>query len=390
MRYFTYDNLCLRCRVQARWRFSGSRISVSTALVGPRGKGIPNQSLKAGDTIELKYGDFLRIFAVSVAKNMIHGWRFCRASKISGLPQEVPNEVCWILHTKDGDPQQGLERQCVEDVPISDFVQRRQLVLTHQNRPGDLVKTSGLEPEPVQNQSTLFCTWKYICCIRSNKRARLSANVELYSPDNNWSAIVRLRKDECDEELCQIADKAVPHGRDNDNQSKYAPRSMNEELNSLIQNVSALNLEYASLRQETQSSTLSVGAEKHEDHYTFGDAFCGAGGASRGAALANLKVQWGFDSSLTAYEAYTRNFPQAGLHLTAKDFIPLRNKSFKVDILHLSPPCQAFSPANTTPNPDKNEVNIAASMTIGDIITIARPRIVTLEQTLGITRYKKN
>ena len=68
----------------------------------------------------------------------------------------------------------------------------------------------------------------------------------------------------------------------------------------------------------------------------------------------------------------------------------LHNADFTVDILHLSPPCQAFSIANTTPNAAKDKLNIAASMTIGGVLSLAKPRVVTLEQAHGIIRHTKH
>ncbi len=106
--------------------------------------------------------------------------------------------------------------------------------------------------------------------------------------------------------------------------------------------------------------------------------------------MANLAVQWGFDSSFHAFEAYRADFPHAAVLLGATDFIKKHDSRFEVDILHLSPPCQAFSSANTTPNPDKNKTKIATSMTLGGILSVARPRIVTLEQTPGILVIKRN
>ena len=50
-----------------------------------------------------------------------------------------------------------------------------------------------------------------------------------------------------------------------------------------------------------------------------------------------LHIQWGFDSYFTAYKAYEHNFHCAALHLSAKEFIALRDTNLKVDILHLSP-----------------------------------------------------
>jgi len=220
------------------------------------------------------------------------------------------------------------------------------------------------------------------------------ASVQFYSPDNEWSAISRLRKDECDEGAMYPTDDGTLRDvwcGDNSKVNEY-PESKNEYIDNLAEDLSRLNVKETNLSHGKQGESLSgdnlASNNKREGVYTFGDAFCGAGGVSRGAAMANLQVQWGFGSSLNAYEAYKANFPHAALLLTAANFIGHQSVKYKVDVLHLSPPCQAFSTANTRPNPEKNSVNIAASMMIGGILSIARPRAVTLEQTPGIIHSK--
>ena len=46
-------------------------------------------------------------------------------------------------------------------------------------------------------------------------------------------------------------------------------------------------------------------------YYTFGDAFCGAGGTSRGTKKAMLKVLWGFDHNPAMIEFFAKNFTDA-------------------------------------------------------------------------------
>lgn len=122
---------------------------------------------------------------------------------------------------------------------------------------------------------------------------------------------------------------------------------------------------------------------------TYGDAFCGAGGTTRGAVMAGFRVKWGFDEDSAPCGTWRVNFPNAACYqLHSSGFIALakknRNLDMKVDILHLSPPCQFFSSAHTVAGV-KDEVNLASLFAVHDIIDVARPRIVTLEQTFGIT-----
>ncbi|KAL8822228.1 MAG: hypothetical protein Q9191_007032, partial [Dirinaria sp. TL-2023a] len=117
--------------------------------------------------------------------------------------------------------------------------------------------------------------------------------------------------------------------------------------------------------------------------YTFGDCFCGGGGMARGASKAGLDVRWGFDFNQHACETYAMNFPEAEVHNKWAHEIPSLTECFKVDICHLSPPCQFFSPAHTVMGKD-DEMNTASLFAIAELLKKAKPRVVTLEQTSGL------
>ncbi|KAI9786460.1 MAG: hypothetical protein M1839_006920 [Geoglossum umbratile] len=122
--------------------------------------------------------------------------------------------------------------------------------------------------------------------------------------------------------------------------------------------------------------------------YTFGDAFCGAGGTSRGAKMAGLRVEWGFDFAENPISSYQSNFFGAhAYHASADLFTQLQDDDHKVDILHISPPCQPFSPAHTVDGKD-DETNEASFFGAPEIIKKTRPRIVTLEQTSGLVERR--
>lgn len=81
---------------------------------------------------------------------------------------------------------------------------------------------------------------------------------------------------------------------------------------------------------------------------TFGDAFCGAGGASQGALEAGCAVCWAFDLDPAALKTFGLNHPGARTYkMNAHDFAhkTVNNKFWRVDVLHLSPPCCYWSPA---------------------------------------------
>ena len=118
--------------------------------------------------------------------------------------------------------------------------------------------------------------------------------------------------------------------------------------------------------------------------YTFGDVFCGAGGVSRGAQMAGLSVAWGFDHGPDQCETWSTNFPYGKIYRCDVTTFLGAPRDVKVDILHLSPPCQPYSPANTRPNEAKNWTNIQTCFAIADLIEKCKPRLVIMENTSGL------
>lgn len=114
----------------------------------------------------------------------------------------------------------------------------------------------------------------------------------------------------------------------------------------------------------------------------------GAGGASHGAKLAGLDLRFALDHWEIANGTYEKNFPDVNLFKMSCDkFIMEMEKRFSpemyVDILHLSPPCQYWSPAHTRPGRD-DERNMASLFSVLGLVMIVKPRIATLEQTFGL------
>ena len=142
----------------------------------------------------------------------------------------------------------------------------------------------------------------------------------------------------------------------------------------------------AKSRQQNQSTTINAFASKaNQRRYTFGDCFCGAGGMSRGAVSAGLRVHWGFDFNLAACQTYAMNFFGTPIYnVWANQFSEARG-DHKVDICHLSPPCQFFSDAHTIQGKD-DDMNTASLFAIFNLLEKAKPRVVTLEQTSGLIR----
>ena len=139
----------------------------------------------------------------------------------------------------------------------------------------------------------------------------------------------------------------------------------------------------AGRRSYDTSKVQSVDAKQRR--YTFGDCFCGAGGMSRGAIDAGLRVSWGFDFDLPACQSYAKNFFATHIYNVAAHEFADSSKDHRVDIVHLSPPCQFFSPLHTKQGKD-DEMNTASLFAILNLLNKTKPRVVTLEQTAGLLR----
>ncbi|KOS18095.1 Modification methylase HphIA [Escovopsis weberi] len=119
--------------------------------------------------------------------------------------------------------------------------------------------------------------------------------------------------------------------------------------------------------------------------YTLFDSFSGAGGVSRGAQSSGFHIQGAVDKSPEVWDTYRLNFSTELFKMSIDEFIlATRDRIIRPDVLHLSPPCQFFSPAHTHVSAN-DDTNIFALFSCHTLIDKLRPRLITLEQTFGIT-----
>lgn len=143
----------------------------------------------------------------------------------------------------------------------------------------------------------------------------------------------------------------------------------------------------ASQKDLTSKGVMNVGSDHQVllRRYTLVDSFCGAGGMSRGAVMAGIRVKCAFDFNASACESYAMNNFGTAIYNVWADQFTGSTGDYKADILHLSPPCQFFSDAHTIQGKD-DEMNTASLFAIGELLEKVKPRVVTLEQTAGLLR----
>ncbi|CAF9936100.1 hypothetical protein IMSHALPRED_010463 [Imshaugia aleurites] len=291
------------------------------------------RTLKPGKTVELSDSTFLRI--VSILENRrtgeicVKGFRFQRNKFLKGHLEFKVNEVT-LMTKHESNNVQHIAEQSMETIKLAAVVKIRELVLT--NRPFPELSFLGIETGNFTSASAK----EY---VRAN--CRLTCRW-VYCEDEG---VLRRVTDIESDEGC-----SVPQ---------------------------------ANLRYNFRGQTTN------QDKYTFMDGYSGAGGASSGAQLAGLLVERAFDHNLDTVATYRLNFPFAKCEaISAYDFI-MSNENYRCDVLHLSPPCQPFSPAHTRPGPN-DERNEATFLTTAELIKKTRPRIVTIEETFGLTRTQNN
>lgn len=296
-----------------------------------------------------------------VNETMVRGLPYIKSMHLGGLLKWRPREVAAVYDVDRDDPREPAVQASIE-VPISDIVAVQTLVTTN-------------APYPQHNEEgILVCRWKYVRHWPTGK-FREAARTTMH-PDYE-AAMISITPEEADEPF-RVSRETLRHDwrgatiKGGSYQlfgdSPTAPISLDEPA--------------PEPQPERRASGPSV--RRHGQKYTFFDSFSGAGGASRGAVKAGLRLRFAVDHWEPACKSYRLNFPTARLfEMNVSDFVTSR-VDIQADILHLSPPCQVFSPAHTIASEAKDAANLAALFGCEVVLRRVKPRIFTLEQTFGL------
>ncbi|KAK0387934.1 hypothetical protein NLU13_4179 [Sarocladium strictum] len=338
---------------------------------------VQNESIHIGDCIQVadtmlgKYKvNFVLVKAIlrnNRGQKVARGTAFARTRCMHGkLPKKL-NELCMILHFS-GPSLRAQETPAFIDIPPHSIDGKRALIMTNALYPLHNPKQStflGFGDQAtrmiaIEEHGTLVCRWKLELHLLSTGRESKVCE-EVFS---------RLLPQEISERM---------YGAD-ETEIRKAWRGETLRGGSW------------SPHHRRQSAVQSHTGENQRcrgQQYTLFDSFSCAGGVSRGASLAGFRVQYAVDKSPDVWETYQSNFPGCSLHRGSVDdfFRTVGTRQTKVDVLHLSPPCQPFSPAHTHAAAHDDE-NMFALMSCFSLLRITRPRIVTLEQTFGISHER--
>ncbi|KAJ4865251.1 c-5 cytosine-specific DNA methylase domain-containing protein [Trichoderma breve] len=281
----------------------------------------------------------------------IRGLPFVRTRMLQGkLPKKV-NEICMILHIQRRENGKELPAVLV-DVPPTSIVKRRELVITNAVYPEHCYNAASLGSnaggEQMQHRLAeihgyLVCRWKFTIYFTMQHQSRATRPEE--------EVIERVQLDDVPSSRYRVSDE----------------RLCNQWRGGRTKGGSWPSSGSGIIDLESRPNTTRYPSNRRkEQKYTFFDSFSGAGGVSRGAQSSGFKL----------------------FKMSVDEFIrDTKDRLMRVDVLHLSPPCQYFSPAHTRESVH-DETNIFALFGCRELINKLRPRLVTLEQTFGITHER--
>ncbi|MDI1490875.1 MAG: hypothetical protein OHK93_002080 [Ramalina farinacea] len=370
-------------------------------------------TLKAGKNVELKDGDFLRITEllqeVATDKVFLKGHRFRRNVYLKGLLELKRNELHQLVRQRTESDLSDHSSKNIWFVHLTDVVRVRDLIKTNMLWPAENYKEveqnyKNFEDQYQKDHLRLVCRWKY-CEINAKQ-----------------GVIQRLSKNECDI-VHSVADSVLRRTFRGDTIEfgrcdTWLPGEKDFDDAERVRTHHKDPLDFYS---GSPMALIDLTIDDSDRRYTFGDGFCCSGGTSRGAKGAGLRVAWGFDHDMPAIYSYRKNFAHTDCwavdahhfvamfdeddndHNDAADNDAVENHAAdnnaahkarqkptaKVDILHLSPPCQTFSPAHTREG-QHDEQNSASFFALEEVLKITKPRIVTVEETFGLTRTVEN
>ncbi len=320
-----------------------------------------------GRDVELRDGTFMRILAMDIddsGERWVRGRRLFPQNTRDLLMPPTVRELVWVSFFD----LSGNERKKEVRVRFSEISRTCKIVFT--NLPCKVFSNQCMPNG--EEGGYLFCRWRRVLSPKEKDNKEKDKKIMVHK--HRFGEIARLQAHHADDEHFQF------------NGASICSRTDRPALRQYWRGPKHCTLKGTAL--------LEVADDILEQKYTFGDAFCGAGGVTQGATSAGLEPRFAVDFCASAVQTYRKMFAgHRDLDIRGEDIysfisVAKRTARYVVDILHMSPPCQPFSRANTIPNLSKNEKNTNTLLAVGDLLEVCKPRIVTLEEADGFLDEK--
>ncbi|KAH6855192.1 S-adenosyl-L-methionine-dependent methyltransferase [Chaetomium sp. MPI-CAGE-AT-0009] len=331
--------------------------------------------IRPGMTVELNNPmgafevQFLRVTSIIRlglgSETVIRGLGFTRTRQLDGMLQPKLNEVAMVAEFRGSSGREWKEEAILE-VESTDIRRARVLRITSapfpEHRFSDAEYTNNGR-RWVERNSVLVCRYRYEIYYHNGSEKPYE-----------W-AFVRIFEEDADADFKMSNDRNLNRWRGGKAPGgSYTPRGLSRPV---------LDLESGPSNYARTTRSFSPG-----QRYTAGDVFSGAGGASRGIERAGVQLLFAVDHWAPAVESLRSNFRHSHVFdMDVTDFINSSGTQYRVDMLHLSPPCQFWSPAHTVAGKN-DEHNIAVLFSCTHLVENHKPRLFTVEQTFGILSPK--
>jgi DNA (cytosine-5)-methyltransferase 1 len=342
----------------SRKQIEGGDLAVDVFQVG-------GETIRLGDFVEINNShlgsypvNFIIVKAIlrkSTGQVVFRGQPYTRNRNLCGKLAKKPNEVCQLVHLDHNDTDE--QSPAVLYISMEDILAKRSLVMTNATWPRFNAFENQIKAQ--ENAGTYVCRWKFKICTIT--RGRRSKAVE--------EALIRLSPFEASRQIYRVDELLLGLQWRGERVRGGTWKSNTSQVDLTVDDSRVLQRE--------------IGQQ-----YTVFDSFSGAGGVSRGARMAGFHVLHAVDKAEEVWHTYKANFRDTRLFCGSVDeFIQSERQHIRVDILHLSPPCQYFSPAHTR-EAVHDDQNIFALFSCNSLVNKVRPRIITVEQTFGITQQR--
>lgn len=344
----------------------------------------PDVDFKVMQFVELKepaiagrfQAEFLEVWQIfyprTKGKALVRGFPYARTRNLDGRIDARKNEVCALLEFDTNDDRPVKREQALVEVALEDIKAVRILHKTNKAFPECRFDPCRYPTkEDRETKAPLTCRWV----------------MTRFYPDARYR---RAQRPLDGEELRHFSESDVTKDRHRASDAERLTtwrRGCEKVPGGSFVPKSAQKAEVEPVLDTSATSTLPG------QKYSVVDVFCGAGGFSKGAEMAGFKVMVACDHWSRCCETYRENFLDTDLHEkdvysfitdTSTDLTVEREP---VDFVHLSPPCQFYSPAHTCSG--KNDLaNIATLFACEHIINVFRPRMFSIEQTFGLSQER--
>lgn len=312
---------------------------------------------------------------------LVRGLAYTRTRNLDGRVPAYQNEVCQVLQLDTNDPRPGREQAAVQ-VALEQLHVRgggsRVLLKTNKPFPACRFEPADYRDRADrEDRAPLVCRWQHAMHYPDRRYRRAQRPVDGEVLRHFVGADVPKRRHRASDAERLDAWRRCPKIRG----GSYVP-------------------------DPADVARATAGVVRGDGHYvrvpgqqyTAADLFSGAGGVTKGAKLAGLRVVLAVDHWQRCNATYRANHPEVELHevdimdfcndLTDEDdYDGGDNNKPSLDLMHLSPPCQTWSPAHTVTGRN-DPANIAALSACQHIVHKHRPRVVTFEQTFGIVHER--